>query len=124
MTRISPSDTRPGGENSARTLLKFRKQETSEEVRLGSGKSKNGVLTEGDGVLPFSATETFLADLFPFLCTASESSSGVAKGKCGLDLVCLPLEATADGTGSPQRSRQVHSSNLLVLIPDAPSEIS
>jgi hypothetical protein len=36
VTRISPSDTRPGGENSAGTLPKFRKRETSEEVRLGS----------------------------------------------------------------------------------------
>ena len=35
VTRISPSDTRPGGENSAGTLPKFRKRETSEEVRLG-----------------------------------------------------------------------------------------
>ena len=32
VTRISPYDTRPGGENSAGTLLKFRKWETSEEV--------------------------------------------------------------------------------------------
>jgi hypothetical protein len=32
----SPSDTRPGGENSAGTLPKFRKRETSEEGRLGS----------------------------------------------------------------------------------------
>jgi hypothetical protein len=36
VTRISPSDTRPGGENSAGTLPKFRKRETSEEVRLGN----------------------------------------------------------------------------------------
>ena len=32
VTRISPSDTRPGGENSAGTLPKFRKRDTSEEV--------------------------------------------------------------------------------------------
>jgi hypothetical protein len=36
VTRISLSDTRPGGENSAGTLPKFRKWETSEEGRLGS----------------------------------------------------------------------------------------
>jgi hypothetical protein len=36
VTRISPSDTRPGGENSAGTLPKLRKRETSEEGRLGS----------------------------------------------------------------------------------------
>ena len=36
VTRISPSDARPGGENSTGTLPKFRKWETSEEVRLGS----------------------------------------------------------------------------------------
>jgi hypothetical protein len=30
VTRISPSNPRPGGENSARTLPKFRKRETSE----------------------------------------------------------------------------------------------
>ena len=35
VTRISPSDTRPGGENLAGTLPKFRKRETSEEGRLG-----------------------------------------------------------------------------------------
>jgi hypothetical protein len=49
--------------------------------------------------------EASFAELFPFLRTASESAPGVAKGKCGLDLVCLPLEATVDRTGSPQRSR-------------------
>jgi hypothetical protein len=36
VTRISLSDTRPGGENSAGTLPKFRKRETSEEGRLGN----------------------------------------------------------------------------------------
>ena len=36
VTRISPSDTSPGGENSAGTLPKFRKRETSEEGRLGN----------------------------------------------------------------------------------------
>jgi hypothetical protein len=80
-------------------------------------------------VLPFSSAETYFAALFPFLRTASKSSSGVARGNCGLDLVCLPLEATTDRTGSSpaessQWSRQVHSSNLQVLISDAPSEIS
>jgi hypothetical protein len=104
VTRISPYDTRPGGENSAGALPKFRKWETSEEVRLGSWKSKNGVFTERDGVLPFSSMGTSPVDLFPFLRTASKSTSGVAKGRCGLDLVCLPLEATANRTGSPQRS--------------------
>jgi hypothetical protein len=34
--RISPSNPRPGGENSAGTLLKFRKRETSEKGLLGS----------------------------------------------------------------------------------------
>ena len=33
--RISPSNPRSGGENSAGTLLKFRKQETSENGLLG-----------------------------------------------------------------------------------------
>jgi hypothetical protein len=32
VTRISPSSPRPGGENSAGTLPKFRKRETSEKV--------------------------------------------------------------------------------------------
>jgi hypothetical protein len=36
VTRISPSNPRPGGENSAGTLPKFRKQETSEKGLLGS----------------------------------------------------------------------------------------
>jgi hypothetical protein len=36
VTRISPSNPRPGGENSAGTLPKFRKRETSETGLLGS----------------------------------------------------------------------------------------
>jgi hypothetical protein len=36
VTRISPSNLRPGGENSAGTLPKFRKWETSEMGLLGS----------------------------------------------------------------------------------------
>ena len=36
VTRISPSNPRPGGENLAGTLLKFRTQETSEKGLLGS----------------------------------------------------------------------------------------
>jgi hypothetical protein len=36
VTRISLSDTRPGGENSVGTLPKFKKWETSEEELLGS----------------------------------------------------------------------------------------
>jgi hypothetical protein len=36
VTRISPSNPRPGGENSAGTLPKFRKWETSEKGLLGS----------------------------------------------------------------------------------------
>jgi hypothetical protein len=35
VTRISPSNPRPGGENSAGTLPKFRKRETSENGLLG-----------------------------------------------------------------------------------------
>jgi hypothetical protein len=60
--------------------------------------------------------ETSFAELFPFLRTASKSSSGVAKGKCGLDLVCLPLEATVDRTGSPQRSRHSGVARCTVAI--------
>jgi hypothetical protein len=36
VTRISPSNPRSGGENSAGTLLKFRERETSENGLLGS----------------------------------------------------------------------------------------
>jgi len=36
VTRVSPSNPRLGGENSAGTLLKLRKQETSEKGLLGS----------------------------------------------------------------------------------------
>jgi hypothetical protein len=36
VTRISPSNPRPGGENSAGTLPKFRKRETLEKGLLGS----------------------------------------------------------------------------------------
>jgi hypothetical protein len=62
-------------------------------------------LQKGRAYYLFHQTETSFAALFPFLRTASKSSSGVAKGKCGFDLVCLPLEATTDRTGSPQWSR-------------------
>jgi hypothetical protein len=57
VTRISPSNPRPGGENSAGTLLKFRKWETSEKGLLGRREEENGVSTEGDGKLPGSVVE-------------------------------------------------------------------
>jgi hypothetical protein len=71
---------------------------------------------------------------FLLLIIFSRSVSGVVKGSYGVDLVCLPLEATAktmelpvdftqwnhhsgvasgfDSTDSPHWSHQVHSRNL------------
>jgi hypothetical protein len=57
VTHISPSNPRPGGENSVGTLPKFRKRETSEKGLLGNQEEENGVSTEGDGILPSSAVE-------------------------------------------------------------------
>jgi hypothetical protein len=38
---------------------------------------------------------------FPFLIIFYGSASGVAKGSSGVDLVCLPLEATTETMESP-----------------------
>ena len=83
VTRISPSNPRPGGENSAGTLPKFRKQETSKGGLLRNRGGENEVLTEGDGGLPVSAVEASSSGAFPFLRTTSGSVSGVARGSCG-----------------------------------------
>jgi hypothetical protein len=69
---------------------------------------------------------------FFFLTIFSGSASGVAKGSCGVDLVCLPLEATAETVESPVDSHQwSHHSGVArctvaifdVLSSDAPSEL-
>jgi hypothetical protein len=57
VTRISPSNPRPGGENSIGTVPKFRKRETSEKGLLRNWGWENGVPTEGDGRLPSSAAK-------------------------------------------------------------------
>jgi hypothetical protein len=54
---------------------------------------------------------------FIFLIIFSGSASGVARGSCGVDLVCLPFGATTETVESPGAS-----CNLQVLISDAPSE--
>jgi hypothetical protein len=41
---------------------------------------------------------------FPFLIIFYGSASGVAKGSCGVDLMCLPMEAMTETTGSPKWS--------------------
>jgi hypothetical protein len=83
VTRISPSNPRPGGGNSAGTLPKFKKRETSEGGLLRNRGGEKGVLIEGDGGLPISAMETSSAKLFPLLRTTSGSTLGVARGICG-----------------------------------------
>jgi hypothetical protein len=64
---------------------------------------------------------------FPFLRTTFGSVTGVARGSCGCDRVCLPLEATIKTTGSLQWSRHNGVAKRtvaisIVLISDAPSE--
>ena len=55
---------------------------------------------EGGREIPNSEVKLSPADLFPFLRTSSDSASGVARGRCGWDHVCLPLKATVDRTSS------------------------
>jgi hypothetical protein len=59
------------------------------------------------------AAKSLLREIFPFWVIFSGSTSGVARGSCGVDLVCLPLEATTERLESPvdshQWSLQVHS---------------
>jgi hypothetical protein len=105
VTRISPSNPRLGGENSAGTLPKFKKRETSEKGLLGNRGGENGVSTEGDGRLTGSAVEAYPSEAFPFLKITSGSATGVDRGSCGWDRVCLPLEATTKTAGSLQWSR-------------------
>ena len=112
VTRISPSNPKPGGEISAGTLPKFRRWDTLENGLLGGRGEENGVSTEGDGGLLGSIVEVSPSEAFPFLKITSGSATGVARGSYGQDRVCLPLEATINTTGSLQWSRQVHSSNL------------
>jgi hypothetical protein len=103
VTRIYPSNPRPGGENSAGTLSKFRKRETSEKGLLGSQEEENGVSTEGDGKLHGSVVEVSPSGAFPFLIITSESTSGVARGNCGWDHVCLLLLLASEVTPGLQQ---------------------
>jgi hypothetical protein len=113
---IYPSNPRTGGETSIGTLLKFRKRETSESGLLGNRGGENGVLTEGDGGLPSLVVIASPSEAFPFPRTTSRSVSGVARGSCGWDRVCLPLKATIDTTGSPQWSRHNGVTRCIVEI--------
>jgi hypothetical protein len=77
--------------------------------------------------LPGSAVEASSSEAFPFLSTTSGSVTGVARGSCGCDRVCLPLEATIKAAGSLQWSRHNGVARCtvaisVVLISDAPSE--
>jgi hypothetical protein len=116
VTRICPSDLRPGGENSVGTLPKFRKRETSEKGLLRNRGGENGVPIEGDGELPGLAVETSPSEAFPFLRTTSGSVSGVARGNCGWDHMCLPLKATINIEGSPQWSHHNGFARCIVEI--------
>jgi hypothetical protein len=67
------------------------------------------------------------SEAFPFLRTTFSSVTGVARGSCGCDRVCLPLEATIKTAGSFQWSRhngvaRCTTTISIVLISDAPSE--
>jgi hypothetical protein len=83
VTRISPSNPKPRGENSIGTLLKFRVLETPVEGMTGKCEIVNGVSKEGDGKLlkiPGSTVETPPSKVFLFLIIFSGSTSGVARG--------------------------------------------
>jgi hypothetical protein len=59
--------------------------------------------------------------------TFSGSASGVSKGSCGVDLMCLPLEATTEIVDSSQWSHHSGVTRCTVAIfdvlsLDAPSE--
>jgi hypothetical protein len=43
---------------------------------------------------------------FPFLTIFSRLTSGVAKGSCGVHLMCFPLKATTKRMESPVDSHQ------------------
>jgi hypothetical protein len=82
-----------------------------------------------DGGLPGSAMEDSSSRAFPFLRTTSGLVTGVARGSCGCDHVCLPLEATIKTAGSLQWSchngvTRCTVAISIVLISDAPSESS
>jgi hypothetical protein len=73
------------------------------------------------------AVEASASGAFPFMRTTSGLVSGVARGSCGWDHVCLPLKATIDRAGSPLRSRhngvaRCTTTILIILISDAPPE--
>jgi len=63
----------------------------------------------------FSSRSTFSRGL-PFMEIFYRSDLGVSKGICGVDIVCVPLEATAETMESHvdfhQWSHHVHSCNL------------
>jgi hypothetical protein len=69
--------------------------------------------------------EASASGAFPFMRTTSGLVSGVARGSCGWDHVCLPLKATIDRAGSPLRIRhngvaRCTTTILIILISDAP----
>jgi hypothetical protein len=68
-------------------------------------EKKKGFLQKEMDKLPGSAVEVSPRGAFPFLKFACGSASGVARGSCGWDRVCLPLKATIKMAGSPQWSR-------------------
>ena len=47
VTRLSPSNPRPGGENSTGTLPKFKVRETHANGMIGKGEEDMGVSKEG-----------------------------------------------------------------------------
>jgi len=95
--KLSPSNPRPKGENSTGTLPKFKVWETPTYSMIRKWEVDMGVSIGGQwksSEIPGSTVEVLSRRAFPFLMIFFGSTSGVAKGSCGVDLVCMTLEAT------------------------------
>ena len=114
-----------GGEKSTGKLPKFKILETPTDGIIGELEAVTGVFKKGLCKLlesPDTTVEVPSLEVFPFLIIFSRSSSGVSKGNCGVDLMCLPLEATTETMEFPEWSRQVQVAIFNVLSSNAPSE--
>jgi len=78
------------------------------ETTIGNAIGEERKLPESLGLVVELPSWRVLCLLIIF----SGSALGVARGSCGVDLVCLPLEAITETMESPQWICQVHSCNL------------
>jgi hypothetical protein len=127
VTRFCPSNPRPGEGKLNRNTPEIQETGNSRNRSVKKLRREKGVPTEGYGGLPGLVVEASSSEAFPFLNTTSGSVSGVARGNCGCDRVCLPLKATIKTAGSLQWSRHNGVARCTVailkaLISDAPSE--